>query len=61
MKALVFAAVLIVVSIVVVALALRRGSRARAGIEPGMVRRAFHFAGGPFPLSVALHLAGLPS
>jgi len=59
MEALVFAALLILVSIVVVALALRRGGRARAGVEPGMVRRAFHFAGGPFPLSVALHLAGL--
>jgi hypothetical protein len=59
MKALVLGVLLVVVSIVVVALALRRGNRARAGVEPGMVRRAFHFAGGPFPLSVALHLAGL--
>ena len=58
MEAFALAALLIVVSIVVVALALRRGGKGRAGVEPGMVRRAFHFAG-PFPLSVALHLAGL--
>jgi len=58
MEALVLVAVLLLISIIVVAFAFRRGGM-RAGDEPGIVRRAFHFAGGPFPLSVALHLAGL--
>jgi len=59
MEGFLLGAALVVISIVVVALALRSGRSKRVGIEPGIVRRAFHFAGGPFPLSIALHLAGL--
>jgi len=42
------------VSILIVALALRRRPPAAA---PGMLRRAIGFAGGPLPLSVAIHAA----
>jgi hypothetical protein len=59
MEGFLLGAALVVISIVVVALALRSGGSRRVGIEPGMLGRAFHFAGGPFPLSIALHLAGL--
>ena len=40
-----------------VAIALRGGAISD-GTEAGVVRRAFHFAGGPFPLSIAIHLLG---
>jgi von Willebrand factor type A domain len=58
MEALVLVAALIVVSIITVAIALRRGGTGDSA-EPGVVRRAFHFLGGPFPLSIAIHLAAL--
>jgi hypothetical protein len=58
MEALALVAALIVVSIMIVAIALRRGVIPDR-LQPGIVRRAFHFAGGPFPLSVAIHLAVL--
>jgi hypothetical protein len=48
-------AVSLAVSILIVALALRRRSPAAAA--PGMLRRAIGFAGGPLPLSVAIHAA----
>ncbi|HKM98865.1 MAG TPA: vWA domain-containing protein [Candidatus Binataceae bacterium] len=51
-------AALLAVSIVVVAFGLRPG-RGRADGEPGAIRRALRFAGGPFPLSIGLHVAGL--
>jgi hypothetical protein len=57
MEALAQVAALIVVSIIIVAIALRRGLIRDP--QPGLVRRAFHFAGGPFPLSIAIHLAVL--
>jgi len=49
MEGFLLGAALVVISIVVVALALRRGGSRRVSIEPGILRRAFHFAGGPFP------------
>src|SRR5215469_16894760 len=58
MEALALVAAPIVVSIIIVAIALRRGGR-RDGTAPGALRRAFYFAGGPFPLSVMFHLAAL--
>jgi VWA domain-containing protein len=58
MEALALVAALIVVSIIIVAIALPRGAT-RHSAKPGVVRRAFHFAGGPFPLSIAIHLAAL--
>jgi hypothetical protein len=58
MEALAQVAPLIVVSIIVVAIALRRGV-IRDRPQAGLVRRAFHFAGGPFLLSIAIHLAVL--
>src|SRR5581483_4603569 len=48
-------AVSLAVSILIVALALRRRSPAAAA--PGMLRRAIGFAGGPLPPSVAIHAA----
>jgi len=58
MEASALVAALIVVSIVIVAIALRRG-RTHELTEPGLVRLAFHFAGGPFSLSIAIHLAAI--
>ena len=58
MEALALVAALIVVSIITVAIALRRGGT-RDSAELGVVRQAFHFLGGPFPLSIAIHLAAL--
>jgi len=58
METLALVAALIVVSIIIVAIALRRG-RTRDGSAPGALWRAFYFAGGPFPLSVVIHLAAL--
>ena len=51
-------AVALTISVTVVAIALRRG-RGRAQHEAGPIRRALYFIGGPFPLSIALHVAGL--
>jgi von Willebrand factor type A domain len=58
MRALIPAAVAIVASIVVGALAIRHWWM---NAEPahGLLRRMIGFAGGPFPLSVALHVAVL--
>jgi hypothetical protein len=58
MEALALVAALVIVSIIIVAAALRRGGM-RDSTESGIMQRAFHFAGGPFPLSIAIHLAAL--
>ena len=58
METYILIAVALEISIVIVAMALRRG-RGRNDREPGGIRRALRFAGGPFPLSIALHVAGL--
>lgn len=58
MEAWVLVAALTFVSIIILAIALRRGV-IRDGAQLVLVWRAFHFAGGPFPLSIAIHLAVL--
>ncbi len=45
-------------SIVIVAMAINHGRVGRAD-QAGLLRRAIGFAGGPFPLSIALHVAVL--
>ena len=53
-----FALLALCLSIVVVAIAIRR-TRRREAAGAGVVARAVRFVGGPFPLSVAIHVGAL--
>jgi hypothetical protein len=53
-----FALLALCLSIVVVAVAIRR-TRRREAAGAGVVVRAVRFVGGPFPLSVAIHIGAL--
>src|SRR5437899_1090394 len=57
MDAYALVGVSLALSIIIVALALRR-TKSGDG-RPGVFRRALGFAGGPFPLSIAIHAAVL--
>ncbi|HYB91966.1 MAG TPA: vWA domain-containing protein [Candidatus Binataceae bacterium] len=58
MSAFIIAAAILAISTVILALALAPRWRAEGG-RPSIMRRATRFAGGPFPLSIAIHAGAL--